>query len=334
MKDKPEIFRKNFRWQKKSRAGNTVLWILFPFLLGFFVEAFPLNAEKRLQIEVYGGVSAFNPKDLNLFSRAEEQYNELFFIQRLLYMEGYFTNDLPDMKYAKPLGLRLRWSLNSKLSLSLAIEGFSESRTVSLDGTFNYVYPSGATERHTRAYDPYRLALRGNSFLAGIHYRFPVGEKTELELGAHVGWMRASFDYSSTWTYAVDYWDPEDQFSSLDGGTLEGDGSGSGAIGRISARISRLLTGNIGFFVETAASLCRINSFDGVGRETRLGIPGEEAWQGTWGIKKEDIKLAWASDEVEVPSNYWEGWSADLRERDFNLNLSGVRLVIGLFLRL
>lgn len=316
------------------RNKKVISLILIPFLTCLLGLTLPLEAEQRLQIEFYGGVSTFNPKDFNLFSKAEEQYNELFFIQRLLYMEGYFTNDLPELRWSKPIGLRLRWGLSSKISLSIGFDRFSESRTADFAGTFNYTYPSGATESHTRAYDPYRLALRGYSLTAGIHYRFPVGKKTDLEVGAAAGWMLADFEYSSTWTYAADYWDPLDQFSSLGWGTLEGDGKGGGVVGLITARISRILSRNFGIFVESAASFCRINSFEGAGGETRLGMPGEETWRGEWGIKNEDITLSWASDEVSVPTNYWEGWTGDLRERDFRLDLSSVRLLFGVFIRL
>ena len=306
--------------------------ILITVLLILFMSPALLKADQRIQIEIYGGAGAFNPKDLNLFSRAEEQYNDLFFIQRLQHLGGYFTNDLPEMKWSKPFGFRLRYRLNSRLSLSIGLDGFTERRTASFEGSFAYI-SADYMENHTRAYDPYRLALWGYALTAGIHYRFPVGEKTDLEVGLAAGWMRASFEYSSTWTYGVEY-QYTYQFSSLDGGTLEGDGSGSGGVGRAMVRLSRLLTRNVGFFVETAASLCRIKSIEGGGRETRLGLPGEETWQGAWGIKNEDISLSWARDEVSVPTNYWEGWAPDLRERDFVLNLSGIRFLFGVFFRL
>lgn len=296
------------------------------------VEGCPVKVEERLQIEIFGGLSAFNPHDLNMFSRAEEQYNELYFIQRLRYIGGYFVNDLPEMKWARPFGFRIRYRLAPRFALSVGLEGFTERRRTSFEGTFGY--DTDVVQLHTRGYDPYSLELWGWMLMGGIHYSISVGEKTDIEVGAAAGWSRASFNYSSTWTYGVEYRGLTNEFSSLDGGTLEGDGSGSGLSGQVMVRLSRILSRRVGFFVETAATYCRMNSIGGSGRETRMGIPGEVTWEGDWGIKKEDIKLSWAEDEVYVPSNYWDGWSAGQRDRDFVLNLSGIRFGFGIFLRL
>jgi len=86
--------------------------------------------------------------------------------------------------------------------------------------------------------------------------------------------------------------------------------------------------------VETSATYCRLKSVSGNGRETRLGIPGETTWEGNWGIKKEEIEMSWGGTSVSVPTNYWGGWTAAQRERDFSLDLSGLRLVTGLFFRI
>ena len=98
-------------------------------------------------------------------------------------------------------------------------------------------------------------------------------------------------------------------------------------------RLNRSLGRRFGLFVETSATLGRLKSFEGAGRETRLGIPGETAWEGSWGVKREEIEVSWGSASVLVPTNYWEGWVAYQRERDFVLNLSGVRLILGIYLK-
>jgi hypothetical protein len=77
-----------------------------------------------------------------------------------------------------------------------------------------------------------------------------------------------------------------------------------------------------------------MKSFDGAGREVRTGLPGETTWEGTWGIKKEEIHNLWGNKEVMVPTNFWESWTASQRERDFVLDLSGFRFVLGISFRL
>jgi len=312
----------------KRTLGVMPLLFVFGMILG--VASSP-GASRRLQIEVYGGLALFSPKDLNLFSRAEEQYNELFFIQRLRYLGGHFVNDLPEMNWSKPFGLHLRYWMNPRLALSLGIEGFSESRTASFEGTFGY--SGDVTERYTKGYDPYRLSLQGFLITGGLGYRFPVGQNTDIEVGAAAGYCRAAFEFSSAWTYDAEYQDNYTRFFSQDGGTLEGDGIGGGLVGQVSARLSRSLNRSLGFFIETGARYCRLTSLEGEGKESRVNIPGQSAWNGEWGIKKEDIRLTWSEDTVYVPTNYWEGWTAGLRDRDFILDLSSLRLVLGIYLR-
>jgi len=86
--------------------------------------------------------------------------------------------------------------------------------------------------------------------------------------------------------------------------------------------------------VETGYHYCRMQSLRGSGRETRIGIPGETTWEGTWGIKKEEISVLWGDKSVSVPTNYWGAWTEAQRERDFILDLSGFRLVLGICFRL
>ena len=291
-----------------------------------------LTGTERFQIELYGGISFINPKDFNLLSKAEQQYNDIYFIERLRSYNGYFVNDFPEIRETIPGGVRFRYHLSEKFSFSLAAEGFFQKKKHIFEGSF--YYSSTASEDHTKRYDPYQLSLSGYAVLGGIHYRLPVGSKTDIEVGAAAGWAKAKFDFSSNWSYRAFYQGTSITYDSDDGGILEGDGSGSGFMGQAMLRLNRMLGRRIGFFVETAYSYCRMKSIEGGGRETRTGIPGETTWEGTWGIKKEEIHVLWGDKEVLVPTNYWDGWIESQRERDFVLDLSGFRLVLGVCFRL
>ncbi len=98
-------------------------------------------------------------------------------------------------------------------------------------------------------------------------------------------------------------------------------------------RLNRALGKRWGFFVETGALYCRLKSLEGGGRETRMSVPGDTTWSGAWGIKREDLDMPYGTAEVLVPTNYWEGWTAGQRERDFVLDLSGLRLLAGIYLK-
>jgi hypothetical protein len=315
-----------------NKTASFRFWIVVWLVWLLFSLSPALRGEDRFQFELYGGISFVNPKDLNLFSSAEQQYNDLYFIERLRSYDGYFVNDFPEIREAIPAGIRLRYHVSEKLAFSLAAEGFFQKKSKTFEGSF--YYSSIASENHTKKYDPYELGLSGYAVLGGVHYRMPVGSKTDIEVAATAGWAKADFDFSSHWSYTASYQEPSISYSSVDAGILEGDGSGNGFMAQAMLRMNRMLGRRFGFFVETAYTHCRMTSIDGNGREIRTSIPGEKTWEGTWGIKREEIRLRWANADVSVPTNYWGGWTASQRERDFVLDLSGFRLILGVVFRL
>lgn len=297
----------------------------------FFLPAV-LTGTERFQIELYGGISFINPKDFNLLSKAEQQYNDIYFIQRLRYYNGYFVNDFPEIKNAFPAGFRLRYRILEKFSVSLGIEGFIQKKEKTIAGSFGYI--STASENHAKKYDPFRLGLSGYSVLGGVHYQIPVAGLMDIEVAASAGWTFADFDFYSNWSYTASYRGTDISYYSVDGGILEEDGAGNGFTAQAMLRLNRMLGRRFGLFVETAYTYCRLKSIEGTGRETRTGLPGENNWEGTWGIKREEIHVLWGDADISVPTNYWGGWTTAQRERDFVLDLSGFRLVLGICFRL
>ena len=310
--------------------NKKVVALVLTCLILFASPLFPKG--KKLQIELYGGISAASPKDLNLLSQAEEEYNNIFFYRYLGGLPGYFLNDFPEITSAVPIGMRFKYHLSPALALSLGLEGFSRQRQESLTGTFTI---TNWDLEYTKKYDPYRLKLSGYSVLAGLHYLIPLGSHTGLELGLAAGWAKAEFNFVSSWTYDAIFHRPMDVNTSYhDSATLAGDGQGDGWAARGSLRLNRILTRRFGFFIEGRYTYCQLKEIRGSGRETRWGIPGETSWSGTWGIKKEELHTTWYDSTVHVPTNYWEGWVETQREREFILDLSGLSLAAGIYLRL
>jgi hypothetical protein len=292
-----------------------------------------LDAKDRFQIELYAGISYLNPKDLNLLSVAEEQYNDFYFIQRQLYKQGYFVNDFPQITSGLPFGLRLKYWISPRLSFSVSAERFSRRKELSVEGTLTYSEPTWF-DNQTKAYDPYCLELSSYTLMGGIHYLIPIGGSTELEMGASAGWGNANFEFSSTWSHSVHFW-AEDywEFQSVDGGTLEENGRGGGFLAQISLRINQQVGHHFGIFVESSGTHWLMKSIEGDGRETRLGLPGETTWEGNWAIKAEELHLYQESRTVYVPTNYWENWTESQRDRDFILDISSVEFVLGIYLK-
>jgi hypothetical protein len=312
-----------------SRLRGAAAGILVFLALG----AVGLSAGDRFRIEVFGGLMLMNPRDLNLLGRAEEQYNYILFQERLIgWTSGYFTNDFPSMRTALPAGLRVRFGLSKKIDASFEVEALRKVEQAAPAGTFTYSESYELTE--SKAYDPFRLKVRVLAATGGIHYRLPAGRSTEIEFGAAAGWAWARFDLLSSWTASLDLVEGGQVISSsVDGATLEGDGQGGAPTVKLMVRLNRALGRRWGLFVESAATYCRVKSPEGGGRETILDVPGEAVWQGTWAIKKEEIELPYDTAVVLVPTNYWEGWVAGQRERDFVLDVSGVRFVAGVYFR-
>jgi len=320
------------RTERTAWRAIAVATLAFAILAG--AAGRPLAAADRVRVDVFGGLMLMNPQDFNLLGRAEEQYNYILLQERLIgWTYGAFTNDFPKLTKALPAGLRLRYGLNRKFDLSVEVEAFREVQAARIAGTFAYDEPS-YTLTESKAYDPFRLGIRALSVLGGVQYRIKAGRSTEIEIGAAAGWAWARFDFLSSWTAALDLVSYGEVISSsVDGVSLEGDGKGNAPAAKLMVRLNRALGRGWGFFVETAASYCRIGSPAGNGRETVLDVPGETVWSGVWGIKREEIELPYDSAVVLVPTNYWEGWVAGQRERDFALDISGLRLVAGLYLR-
>jgi hypothetical protein len=300
--------------------------------VGLLAGAVGLGAAGRFRIEVYGGLTLMNPRDFNLLAKAEEKYNYIFFQERLIGTNGYFTNDFATIGKALPAGLRLRYGVSRRFDVSVDVEGFRKAETTNVSGTFSY--GSGWTITESKAYSPFRLGLKAVSVTGGLQLKIPAGPSTELEVGMAVGWAWARFDFLSSWTAGLDLTeDGEVISSSVDGGTLEGNGKGRAPVAKLMVRLNRALGRRLGVFVETGAVYCRMKSLSGGGRETHVSVPGESVWEGPWGIKREVIEMPYDSVTVFVPTNYWEGWVGGQRERDFVLDISGLRLVFGLYLK-
>jgi hypothetical protein len=317
----------------RARGAMKMRFFAAGLLAALVGGAAGLEAGDRFRVEAYGGLMLMNPRDFNLFGRAEKQYNYILFQERLIgWTSGYFTNDFPKLTKALPAGLRLRFRLNKRFDASVEVEAFRAVETANIAGTFSYDAEYSLTE--SRAYDPFRLGIKALSVMGGLQYRIPAGRSTAIEIGAAAGWAWAQFEFLSSWTASLDLVSGGEVInSSVDGTTLEGDGKGGAPTAKLMARLNRALGRRWGFFVETAATYCRVKSLEGGGRETVLEVPGETVWHGTWAVKREEIELPHDSAVIRVPTNYWEGWVAGQRERDFVLDISGLRLAAGIYLK-
>jgi hypothetical protein len=141
----------------------------------------------KFQLELYGGFSMLNPWYLN--QRAdydmiyEEFYKESGYKYYDLLLGDNFTyssqveGKLKKIKNALPFGLRLRYSLNPSLSVSIGFKYLSRkivSRVAyqydvrSLNPDDIFYYNEFSTSRES---SPYSLSVKGYVPMVGIHYK-------------------------------------------------------------------------------------------------------------------------------------------------------------------
>jgi hypothetical protein len=108
---------------REGRAARVPGAAVATLLIALSAGAAGLEAADRFRVDAYGGLMLMNPRDFNLFGRAEEQYNYILLQERLIgWTNGYFTNDFPKMTKALPAGVRVRYKLNRRFDLSVGIE--------------------------------------------------------------------------------------------------------------------------------------------------------------------------------------------------------------------
>jgi hypothetical protein len=114
-------------------------------------------------------------------------------------------------------------------------------------------------------------------------------------------------------------------------GILEEKGSGTGISLDLGGRLNYPIISSFEIFLEASYAYQVVKSVSGPGREE---IDGRTAtWDGRWGIKGETVSAPWSEIETESPTGYWPNNSEDDRIRDFELDLSGFQLRLGLSFR-
>jgi hypothetical protein len=138
--------------------------------------------------------------------------------------------------------------------------------------------------------------------------------------------------YISDWAYEWRIQGPDYGYlvvSSI--GRLEQNGSGTGIAFDFGGRLSYPVIKRLELFLEGGYAYQVAKNISGGGLETRG--TSNVTWNGEWSIKQETMTTAWGEIDLELPTNYWPNNTEEGRVRDFELDLSGFQLRLGLSLR-
>lgn len=323
------------------------LFTLALWILAIFPAVLPADNTsgaphfKRFQVELFGGYTNLNPKDLNLFVDYDTKVQEFSYDFYLDYLQASgqirsWTKSQEDerkkIRSAFPLGIRLKYYFTDRIAVSAGFQYFSSRREAGIEIRYTRSEFTDEQYEESTRYSPYSLSTRAYAFMMGIHLSKKINKAMTLEGFVSGGPLFAECRYLSRWSY--DWWIRGSGYNWLafsGSGVREEEGNGTGIALELGARLEYPLISRLEIFLEGGYSYQLVNTLSGSGNEVR----GDDSktWDGRLRIKEDLIAAPWGTLQVESPTSFHEDLSDVERARDFNLNLSGFILRLGLSFR-
>jgi hypothetical protein len=290
-------------------------------------------AQKRLQVELYGGLAAIAPSDLNSIPESLAAYFRFYYVDRydhyrkVGYIRDYETKSegrLRSLRMGFPVGVRVRYRVASFLELSLGVRGFWGSVDSTYTTDVRVINRDGHRSDLRRVYDPLKISASGITPLFGLHLRRKVGNRIGLEAFLAGGPFFGSILYSRK-SHSESSGAVSDSF-------LEEKGRGVGIALDGGLRLETPVSRDLALFIETGYAFQSAGGFKGEGL-LRTGS-GQQTWESEWGMKEDYLADYWGTLGLLTASNSWTTEDTPLRRRDFRLDLSGVQVRLGIAVRL
>jgi hypothetical protein len=317
-----------------------ILFLLVPFVL-----ASP-EGGRRIRIELYGGFSTLNPRDLNARPEYDRLYEDYYTEMRYgayhaaygdyVTYSGQVNGQFNKIKQALPVGLRLKYELNPALSLSVGIKYLSSEResSVSYQYDVRIVDPDGVQfyEEFSldREYDPYRISARAFLPMVGLHYKLGGSRFLTVEAFLCAGPLLGRCHFESR-RYAVtldSYGYSREVEESVE---MTGRGTGLALDAGVQLRV-RMAAGAFLFF-EGGYAYQSCGKISGPGdsetsdRDSNAeGYTENAAWEGRWVLVEGRFNSEWGQADFSYPTNQYR----TVHTPDFKLDLSGFQLRLGL----
>jgi len=289
--------------------------------------------QRRLQVELYGGIAAVAPSDLNSIPEFYNAFFPFYYIDRYEYcrdvgyiqdyeteLEGRFRS----LRWGFPAGIRVRYRVSSFLDLSLGVRGLWGSAASHFSSDIRLIDMDGTTSDLSSIYDPLRISASGIMPLLGLHVRrnMPAGIGIEAFLAA--GPLFGSIGYVRRISSEI--------VDTIPRSYLEEKGHGFGIALEAGVRFEARVGRDLSVFIETGYAYQTAGAFKGAG--LLRSASGEETWEGEWGMKEDYLADYWGTHSLLRASNSWPTQDAPLWRRDFRLDLSGAQARVGIAIRL
>lgn len=322
--------------------------ILAGVILAAAVPARPQTAgepTKRFQLEVFGYRTTLREDPLNNAVGFQSDRQEYFYSTYLAYLynaailsswketvDGSWTG----LASTYPLGVRLKYHISDHIIVSLGAEHLRSKATTSLSGLYERNYADGSTDQLSFEFKPFELTVTAWAPMIGLHIYEPAKENWSAEGGVLIGPVFGRILAESSWiergaALAFNEGTPRLDPSRTSQGTYRMEGSGVGFCVEAEGHLSYFLTRSFGIFASINIGFRTVPKLSGPGREVRDGITTE--WDGEWGMKQTTYQRAWDRLTAEYPSNDWTTDPTAVRTGNFHLDLSGIWMGVGLFVR-
>jgi hypothetical protein len=296
----------------------------------------------RWRIEIFGGFSRINPKDLNLRATYDDLFSNFYADDYFQYQanqgeivsfvktnEGGKANFL---RHSIPMGIRLRYSFNHWFDLSIGFIYFTGAKGSSYKNIFEVVPDQGPSVLYTDDFLDYTISAKGYIPSIGIHLGKRITSSLRLEGFLTGGPLFAECMYFMDWSSGWPVSDSSGDFGNLQGGFLEEKGRGTGLSFEAGAKLDFDFARRYGLFMEGGYAYQAVSNVHGPGARS---IPSHrDSWEGGWAMKQDVSVQPWGTARFLWPSNAWNLFGGTWwRARDFELDLSGFQLRIGIYYR-
>jgi len=305
---------------------------------------------KKLQVELFGGFCTLNPKDLNGRPEYDRLYEDFYTELRYSYYHDIYGNlvtysgsvdgEFNEIKQALPVGLRLKYELTPALSVSLGFKYLSSRR----DSQVTYQYDVRLVEPDAVQFfdeftllqenSPYSISAKAYVPMVGLHYRIGKIRFLNLEVFLAAGPMFARCEFMRRrYASSLDSYEYQTEADS----SLEMTGKGTGLALEAGIQVNLKLAKNVyllvegGYAYQMAWSIAGPGSSETTTRDSNMeGYTDSASWDGQWTMDEGYLENEWGRFSYSYPT----GQPGTGNRSDFNLNLSGAQVKLGLSFRL